>query len=302
MLETIIYRPLGTLLEWIYFLVQNYGVAIIIFTVLTKMVLMPLTLKQQKSMIHMNLLKPKMDAIQKKYQNDKDKQSQEMMKLYQQHKINPMSGCLPLLIQLPIIYALYRVVIKPLTYIIKMPDAELISHAQTILNNPAITAVNQIPYGKEISIAKALNLINFNFLGLDLSLIPREAGLNLIWIIPLIAAGTTFLASKLTNVGSEDKKEKKQAQIQKSTRPPRPGEKSQNQGEQMSKMMTTFMPFMTLFISFTLPAGISIYWIAGNIIQIVQQYCMNKIFIPKLKEKAAVENVESVRKTRKKRR
>jgi YidC/Oxa1 family membrane protein insertase len=115
---------LGALLRFIYeyLAFENYGLAIIIFTILTKLLLLPLTMKQMKSTSKMQELQPELQKLQKMYANNKEKLNEEMMKLYQKHNYNPASGCLPLLIQFPILIALYRVLIKPLTYMYKIPE------------------------------------------------------------------------------------------------------------------------------------------------------------------------------------
>ena len=110
-----IYVFLGTIMRLIYNLVNNFGVAIILFTILVRVCLLPLVIKQQKSMAHMQKMQPKLQELQKKYQYDKDKLNEETMKLYQQHKFNPMSSCLPLFIQMPILIAIYGVIQNPIT-------------------------------------------------------------------------------------------------------------------------------------------------------------------------------------------
>lgn len=108
---------LGWVLKLMYTITGNYGVAILLFTVIVKMCLMPLTVKQQKSMLKTQKLQPLLNDLQRKYANDKDKLNQETMKLYQKYQVNPMSGCLPMVIQLPILMALYWVVKQPIIYI-----------------------------------------------------------------------------------------------------------------------------------------------------------------------------------------
>ncbi|MCI5892774.1 MAG: YidC/Oxa1 family membrane protein insertase [Clostridiales bacterium] len=116
---------LGWVLKLMYILVNNYGVAILLFTIIVKAILMPLTVKQQKSMLKTQKLQPLLMDLQKKYENDKDKLNQETMKLYQKYKINPMSGCLPMLIQLPILMALYWVVKQPIIYIMGVGSEDI---------------------------------------------------------------------------------------------------------------------------------------------------------------------------------
>ena len=122
---SILYRAFGLLLNFIYSFVSNYGLSIILFTILTKVILFPLSLKQQKSMVKMQQVQPKLKEIQEKYKSDQQRQSEETMKLYKEHGVNPMGGCLPLLIQLPILFALYRVMYQPLTYMLGKTAEEI---------------------------------------------------------------------------------------------------------------------------------------------------------------------------------
>ncbi len=287
--------PLGWLLKVIYQFVGSYGLAIIIFTLVTKFILFPLTLKQQKSMAQTMLIKPKLDALQKQYANDKEKFSEESMKLYKKYGISPFSGCLPLLIQFPILISLYYVIRNPLTYIWGQ-SAEVVKN---LCEKYGFEMIKNGNYEIEIT-AKLAELgekfaINYEFLGLDLSITPSIKEPNLIWIIPILAALTTWLVSKWMQVGTEKKKEDEL----KPKRPPRPGEKNP---QSQTNAMTNIMPFMTLWFTFILPAGISLYWIAGNVFQIVQQFVLNKYYVPKIKERMAIENeqLDSARKGRKK--
>lgn len=116
---------LGWVLKLMYILVNNYGVAILLFTIVVKAILMPLTVKQQKSMLKTQKLQPLLMDLQKKYENDKEKLNQETMKLYQKYQVNPMSGCLPMLIQFPIIIALYWVVKQPIIYIMGVASSDI---------------------------------------------------------------------------------------------------------------------------------------------------------------------------------
>ena len=122
---SILYRAFGLLLNFIYSFVSNYGLSIILFTILTKVILFPLSLKQQKSMVKMQQVQPKLKEIQEKYKSDQQRQSEETMKLYKEHGVNPMGGCLPLLIQLPILFALYLVMYQPLTYMLGKTAEEI---------------------------------------------------------------------------------------------------------------------------------------------------------------------------------
>ncbi len=207
-----IMAALGWVLRVCSDLTGNYGVAIILFTVLIKAVLMPLTVKQQKSMLKTQKLQPLLMEIQQKYANDKEKLNQETMKLYQKYNVNPMSGCLPLLIQLPILMMLYWVVRKPVVYIMGFGEDEVWRIVSAVtewaenggsmesflsaLNIESINVLTDNAYkmfgNYEIQIARFLDMnpevmsshwitetgkdyltINFNFIGLDMSQTPN---------------------------------------------------------------------------------------------------------------------------------
>ncbi len=118
-------RPFGLFLFWLNNLFGNYGLALIFFTVIVRLILLPLSIKQQKSMQDTQKIQPELAKIREKYKNDKQKLNEETMKLYQKHGINPAGGCFPLLIQFPIIIGLYQAIIKPLTYMFGLSAQQL---------------------------------------------------------------------------------------------------------------------------------------------------------------------------------
>ncbi|MDR0931137.1 MAG: YidC/Oxa1 family membrane protein insertase [Clostridiales bacterium] len=204
---SIIVWPFAFIINLIYQIVPNYGWSVIIFTIFVKLLLLPLAIKQQKSMIEMQLLNPQMQELQKRYPNDKEKVYAETQKLYQRYKINPLAGCLPLLIQLPIIFAIFSVVNKPLTYILNMDAAAIDALTQQITQAGITLApgASQISMLSQAAHAGLSNIpyINLNFLGLDLSYTPAQMILptwqiNLYWIIPLLSGLTSFVSSRLS--------------------------------------------------------------------------------------------------------
>lgn len=249
-----LYKLFGAILKFFYELSGNYGVAIILFTLAVNIILLPLTWKQQKSTTKMQSIQPELKKIQQKYKNDKEKLNMEMMKLYKDNDINPMGGCLPLLIQLPIIFILYQIVYRPLTYMIGMaPDAV----------EALKTAHNIHDYSAEIKIAAMDPNINidFNFLGLNLSDTPSFGVFNWLWLIPLLAGVTTFALSWLTT---------RQANARKA-------EREENSAADTMQTMTKIMPLLTVWFAFNFPAGIGFYWIMNNLFKMIQQLAVNKI-------------------------
>ena len=293
MFKTLIIIPLGYILGFIYDFVGNYGWSLIIFTIFIKLILLPLGLKQQKSTTKMQQIQPKVAEIQKKYENDQQKLSEETMKLYKEYGVNPAGGCLPLLIQLPILFGLYRVIYSPITYMLHYTDAEVAVLKEQYLANPEFIEKFGSLTGKaanmaQILIAKANDLINFDFLGIDISATPSISKISVLWAIPILAALTTYLSSKITTTisGNKEKKEKKNPdEPVKKERVLSPDQKKQpsaNSAESMTKSMSIMMPLFTLWITFTLPATIGIYWTVSNIVSLAQTVLLNGYYKKKL--------------------
>lgn len=297
--ELCITRPLGWLIQFIYNLVDNYGLAIILFTIVIKLILMPLQIKSQKAMKRQQKVQPIIMELQKKYANDQQRLQQEMMKVYKENNVSMTGGCLPLLIQFPILIGLYRVIQRPLTYIrgINFADSQVIENVKLVMSemkesfpevignlaNVTVEQINKI-YQIQLShwselVGKAQELswdINFNFLGLDLSKQPSESiapflsgnfsdpSTVLLILIPAVAMLMTWLSSKYSQKLSGTANQAAQNQ--------------DNPAQSMTKSMNLMMPLMTGFFTFTLPSGIGIYWIISSVMQIVQQYTINKFF------------------------
>ena len=280
--------PLGYILGFIYDFVNNYGWSLVIFTVLVKLLILPLTLKQQKSMTKMQQIQPKMAEIQAKYANDQQKLSEETMKLYKEYGVNPMGGCLPLLIQLPILFGLYRVVYQPLRYMCHMSEAEITA----LLAEHGIKAGNTA----EILAAKAADLVNFNFLGLDLSQTPQLFKISWLWLVPILAAVITYLTSKVSTAMSGKKKEKKldengQVKKERVLSPDQKKDTSAKSAESMTKSMTIMMPLMTLWITFTFPATMGVYWTISNVTSIIQTVILNGYYKKKMEAEIAQQDI-----------
>lgn len=269
----------------IYNFVGNYGIAVILFTVIVKVLLIPLGIKQQKTTVKTKMVRPELEKIQAKYKNDKEKLNEETMKLYQKYGINPMGGCLPLLVQLPILLGLYRVIQEPITWIMRMaPSAaienliesgkisateavtKLTSLAEDATKVAGMTNISDIINNlgtkvTQINIASEFDLINFNLLGLDLSKTPDISHISLLWLVPILATGAAFfsnwVSSKLNPMSPE-------------------------QAQQM-KTMNMMMPLMTAFFTFTLSAGIGVYWFASTMLSVLQMYLLTKFFEKKIK-------------------
>jgi YidC/Oxa1 family membrane protein insertase len=288
--------PLGQLLFYIYKYLsfESYGLAIIIFTIIIKLVLLPLTIKQQKSSIKMQEMQPKIKEIQDKYKNDKERLNQETMKLYKDGGYNPLGGCLPLLVQFPILIALYSVITSPLRFMFSMTVAQLGAVSQFIVDNGLGTVAKGLSRISDINIiniaakngdvmsmlttaaAKYSNL-NLKFLGIDLGLTPtydtaRLFGADMsIWLplilIPILACLTTWLSIKFATPKQLAPAAKSKPDDKKSAAP------------DMTKSMALIMPVVTLMFAFSVPAGLGVYWIVSSVVQIVQQFFINKYIL-----------------------
>lgn len=279
-MELIIYKPLGWLLGTIYNLIGSYGLSLIVFTIIIKTILFPLSIHQQKSMAKTAGLQPKMQEIQRKYRNNKEKQSQELMKLYKEEKVNPTMGCLPMLIQLPIIFGLYRVITRPLQYISGL-SLDAIQNVVTTLNlvdttgmeaDKVAKAIETFAANSQIAVAKALEsnldkfpdlsgvtMIDFNLWGIDLAGKPIDNIFSVLLLIPVLAGITAFASSWYTaNFGPS-------------------AAMATEQTKSMNRTMMFTMPLMSVWFTFSFEAGIGIYWIMSNVMMLVQQYVLNKL-------------------------
>lgn len=279
--------PLGWIMWAIYHIVPIYGLALIIFTLLTKALLVPLMVKQQKSMAKQQAFQPRMTEIQNKYKNNKEKMNEEMMKLYEEEGYNPMSGCLPMLIQFPILFGLIDVIYNPLKHILRL-STDLIDQAMEIVNS--LGAATAASYTREITVINAvqsnpdafgalgadvvqkIQSLNFNFLGIDLTQVPTFV-FNALLIIPILSGATSLL------IGLQSMRQQKRMAN---------GQKAPGSG--MMNGMMLMMPVMSLVIAFQVPAGVGLYWIMSNVFSMGQTMWLNKKYNPKeMAEKAAAE-------------
>lgn len=295
MFEFIITRPMGWIIQQIYNLVANYGLSIIVFTIIIKLVLLPLNIHSQKAMRKQQKIQPVLMELQEKYKNDQEKLQREMMKLYKENNISMAGGCLPMFIQMPILVGLYQVIQKPLSYL-KNVDWMLQETIDKVYMLRDMFATGNLVQQTEEQLANMSQIqlstwatrlngltdpwsINFNFLGLDLSRVPSTAfsyimhldfsdlSKVLILIIPVLAVLASMLTNKITM--------KQSGQT---------NSNANNQANQMSKSMMWMMPIMTLFFTLTLPSGLGIYWIISSVMQVIQQLALNFYFDKKGEE------------------
>ncbi len=271
---------------------NNFGIAIILFTVITKILLFPLQLKSKKGMIDQQRIAPQLAALEKKYRNNKQKYSEEVQKLYKKEGVSMAGGCLPTLLMLVIILGLYGPIYRPIHYLMVDKNADTVAALSNQLsvdyangaylgdtdeNSPIVKLNKEIEAGRvnELTLSQALNgnvervqaligapegyaglfEIDFNFFGLNLGIQPSYSPFNIQALLPIISAITAYLMSMLTqklNAASVNNSAAAQA-------------------ANTSKMMLYFMPIMSLVIGFTLPAGLTLYWIVNNILSAIQE-------------------------------
>ncbi len=297
MWNTLIIQPISWLLRVLYDLTSSYGIAIILFTLLMKIVFLPFSMKGKKGMMAMQRFTPKLKELEAKYKNDKDKYNQEMQKLYQKEKVNPLSGCLWQLLPFPVLIALFDVVRRPLTNLMQLSAEQV----DKIIAYPAITEsltksgidLTTAAAQHQIQIANAMHdnfaqlqasmpelatlmNIDFSFLGMNLSLTPVFSVINLYWILPVISGGIAFLSMYIS---------------QKMT-----GAPANDQQSQQTKMFMLMSPVMSIWFGYMWPAAMSVYWIANSLFSIIQDYWLTihyrKVFARKDAENANKEAAE----------
>ena len=267
----------GYLLNFLYNILNNYGLAIIIFSILVKLILLPLTLKQQKTMEKTNKIQDELKSLQFKYKNDPEKLNKEMMDMYKRENMSPFSGCLSSIVQLILILAVFYLVRSPLTYMKKV-DVNLINdytnQLETKTNYPEVQIVKE--FGNENEAV----YINMEFLGLDLSSVPSS---NLTdfktLIIPFLYVISSVVSTKLTMNMQKDKNAKTK-EIDKDKKEESPEEMMQN----TTKTMTYMMPVMAFSISLVAPLGLALYWLMSNVLMIAERICINKFMTNKEEE------------------
>lgn len=277
----------GYLLNALYTVFNNYGVAIIVFSIILRIILIPITIKQQKSLKKSAALQEEMKEIQRKYKNNPEKLNQETIDLYKREKMSPFAGCFSSIIQLVIILAVFWLVSQPLTYM-KRLDASIINEYKTQLQQEGtnqtyaeIAIINR--FGAEDERVR----LNMEFLGLDLSKVP-SSNMNdwTVYIIPALYVISSIVSIKLTNSFNKKKKEQKKAitdgkdlQVQEE-----PNELEAM--EAMNKNMMYMMPLMSVFIAFIAPLGLALYWFVSNVLMIVEKVIIEII----MKHKEEKEN------------
>lgn len=297
-ISDIIRIPFGYLLDWLYQITTNYGVALILFSILVKVIMTPIQAKSKKSMMKMSRLTPRVQAIQKKYADDPQRQNQEVQALYQKEGVSMGAGCLWSFVPLLILLPLYQVIRQPIVYmlheslesaeqivaIIKENLPDLFTKGNTyytqLIAAPHIStfvdAIREaLPEVREATLAG----INFHFLGIDLGAVPTFNVFGSAWswdwahiggfLLPVASAGsqvlTMWISTRLNNSVVTNEKGIQDAETAKNS-----------QQNQSSKMMMWMMPIMSLWIGFTVPGALSLYWLIQGLVSMVQDTALTK--------------------------
>ena len=289
--------PFAWLVRLFYDLTNSYGVALILFTLVIKLIMLPFQMKSKKSMMRMSRVSGHMQDLQKRYAKNQAKLQEEMQKLYEEEGVNPMSGCLWSLIPFPILIALYSIIRQPITHFMMLSKDVL----QTVVQSAADAGVNltnivmmdkatgapalkdglyqMAAYG-QINLVKAVQEMglstpegwfdmNYNFLGLDLTATPWEYVKNFTFtwavigviLIPILAGLSQFVFSKLTM----------------KTQP-----QADAAGGASMKSMMYMMPLFSVYIAFVMPAALGVYWIAQSVFSLIQEAILNKTLSAKM--------------------
>lgn len=289
--------PFAWLVRLFYDLTNSYGVALILFTLVIKLIMLPFQMKSKKSMMRMSRVSGQMQDLQKRYAKNQAKFQEEMQKLYEEEGVNPMSGCLWSFLPLPILMALYSIIRQPITHFMMLSKDVLQTVVQSVadagvdLTNivmmdkvtgaPALKdGLYQMAAYGQINLVKAVQEmglstpdgwfnVNYKFLGLDLTATPWEyiKSFTFTWavigviLIPILAGLSQFVFSKLTM----------------KTQP-----QADAAGGASMKSMMYIMPLFSVYIAFIMPAALGVYWIAQSVFSLIQEAILNKTLSAKM--------------------
>ncbi len=281
----------GYFLSFLYNIVNNYGIAIILFTLIIKLLLLPLSINQQKTMKKSAKIQAKMKVIQFKYKNDPNKMNQEMMNLYKTEKMSPFSGCLPAIIQLLLLFSVFYLVRSPITYMIKIPTENINNYISQLQENgkevskvyPEIDLIREYNFLKEKNPddenVEKIN-IQMNFLGLDLSKIPQQNMTDYtVYIIPILYILSSFISIRMTTAMQQKQNKKKEETVidGETGKEVKESENEIDAVMQTNKMMSWMMPIMSISIAFVAPLGLALYWLVSNILMILEKLILDKV-------------------------
>ncbi len=298
----------GYILNWIYNVIGNYGWAIIIFSIIIKLILLPISIKQQKTMQKNNKLQEKMKEIKVKYKNNPEKQTEATMALYKEENMSPFSGCLSAIVQIILLFAVFYLVKSPLTYMKKV-DVDIVNKYNTIIQQydlssnsayPEIEILREIDNiknlkEKELSEQEEENKtklseikddeldtlrINMDFFGLNLAQVPTKSSDWKVYIIPFLYVVMSVISMKITmvtNPNQNKKKKEETARTEKALVKKGQQEEEFDPVAQMNKNMTYMFPIMYLAVALIAPLGLALYWLMNSVLIIIERLIFNKV-------------------------
>lgn len=279
----------GFILNFINDFVGNYGLAIILFTLLIKLIMLPLSIKQQRTMKKSAKLQEQIKVLQFKYKNDPEKLNREMMDLYKKENMSPFSGCLSTIVQFILLISIFYMVRFPLTYMERIDKTQIDTYVQQMKDDgmevsqaySEIDVVRELDYLKEkFPEDENLHKINLNmqFCGLDLSKIPQQnLGDWTVYIIPILYIISTFISMRITTSMQNSSKKKKDDVIDITENKEEERNEMEDAMAQSNKMMSWMMPIMSVSISLVAPLGLALYWLVNNILMIGERLILDKV-------------------------
>ncbi|MBO5928401.1 MAG: YidC/Oxa1 family membrane protein insertase [Clostridia bacterium] len=307
--------PLGWLMSFIYSGIPNYFISIFLFTLIVRVILFPLSLKTQKNQADRARLAPRLERLKKKYEKDPKKFQEKQMALFEKEGVSLTGGCMPMLVQMLVLFGIISVIYSPLKHIARIPDAVVnasVSAMTSTETEKKIEAAQFKGYYKEMRMLDALDTYeedvkkaiaalegydmakaeayvgemkefrkDFTVFGENMLQNPWGpkgfGGINILWLIPLLSGITAFLSSMLSMHYTK----------QISGADTQPGQGCSN------SMMMFMMPAFSLFITFSVPGGVGVYWICSNLIALLQTFVLNQIYNPvKIRAQAEIEYEE----------
>lgn len=295
-LADIIQVPFGYLMGWLYQFTNNYGIALILFSIIVQLVMLPMTAKSKKSMMKMSRLQPRMQEIQRRYADDPQRQNAAIQAMYKEEGVSMGGGCLWSLVPMLIIIPLYAVVRQPLVYMLH-ESLETANQIVDVLKTAAPEAFGSNAYYNQITAAQlipqyadvlkeaiptisdtVLNGVNFGFLGCNLGLIPPfNVFASTFWIWPNVGLFLLALLSAGNQVVTMWINQKMNDSVVTNKDGIQDKETAQNsQAAQTGKVMMYTMPLMMLWIGFTVPASLSLYWLIGGVVRTIEDVLLTK--------------------------
>ncbi len=256
--------PLGFIMRICYMIIPNYAAALLLMTILTRLLMVPMTIKQQNTSAKMAGIQSKIRAAQEKYKNDRDKLNEEMQRIYAEENYSPTAGCLPMLIQLPIFFGIVGVIYKPLTYLLQLDPAKISAATEAVkgivnTNNTNMLELYVIQHQNTEAIRAIFpNGIDFdlNLFGfIDLSQTPSISHFTWLWLIPIAAGVAQFFSMYLSMKFS---------------------------GQKPNIIMSLLFPVVSVWLAFTFPGAVGLYWVYTALIAILQSWLINKFYHPSL--------------------